>query len=287
MNLEELIGTVQKIDIVDKSLYKQKRSGSYTSTLKGHGLTFDTIRKYEIGDDVKNINWNVTARLREPYVNTFTDDKERLIWIIIDVSGSTILETNYRNKFDLEIEIGAVLAYSAIKRNDSVGIIFFSNKIEKIIMPNKGMASFWHIAKTMVDMTASGKTTDINIALQLLMKIGRKRSIVFILSDFISDDYMPSVKVLQQNHNIIAIRIYDELEYDFPNVGWVKLKDAETGIQKWVNTSSKKFKKNFSDQFEIIDVYFKNTFNYHTKSTLSINTRENVVEKLLKFMNEQ
>jgi uncharacterized protein (DUF58 family) len=283
MELEELISTVRRIDILDKSSYKQKLSGLYTSTIKGHGLTFDSIRKYQVADDSKNINWNATARFREPYVNIFTEDKERLVWIVIDVSGSTFFGTGNRSKVDLEIEIGATLAYSALKNNDAVGVIFFSDKIEGLIQPNKGMRNFWHIAKKMVDIKPAEAKTDISFALQLLMKIGGKRSMIFMLSDFMGDDYSAAVKILEQNHKLIAIKVYDEIERSLPGIGWVKLRDSESGDEQWANTSSSKFKIKYNNRFAKAENYFSETFS-HSPNTLTISTSENAVEKLLKFM---
>jgi uncharacterized protein (DUF58 family) len=284
MEFEELIRTVRKIDISDKNIYVQKLSGLYQSKLKGDGLSFDSIRKYEIGDDVRDINWNVTARFNEPHINTFTEDKQRLIWIIIDVSGSSIFGANKRNKIDLEIEIGANLAYNAIKNGDSVGAIFFSDKVEKMIPPAKGMQNFWLIAKTMTDIKPSGKPTNLNSALEFLIKINSKRSLAFVLSDFIDNRYADYLKNLQQKHKLIAIKVFDKLEREFPNIGWIKLKDAETGKDQWVNTGSAKFRKSFNDRFETADLYFKNAFSNNRLNTLLIATDDNVEEKLLNFI---
>lgn len=284
MELDELLSTVQKIEILDRSIYKQKLSGAYNSQLKGQGLTFDSIRKYEAGDDVRDINWNVTARFQEPYINTYIEDKKRLIWIIIDVSGSTIFGTDRRSKLDLEIEIGATLAYSSIKKNDLVGVIFFSDKIEKLIQPARGMQNFLHIAKEMVSIKPGEKKTDIGNALQFFSRVNNKRSLIFLLSDFIGDNYAPYLKILEQKHELIAIKVYDKREQNLPDVGWIKLRDLESGKESWVNTAAIKFKKNLSTQFEKSEKFFDETFHYNQMNTLKIGTNENIEEKLLKFM---
>ena len=284
MEFEELIQTVKKIDISDKNSYIQKLSGLYNSKLKGDGLSFDSIRKYEPGDDVRDINWNVTARFCEPHINTFTEDKQRLVWLIIDISGSSVFGTSARSKMDLEIEVGAILAYNAIKNNDSVGIVFFSDKIEKLIQPCKGMQNFWLIAKTMVEMLPCGKSTDIGGALQLLMRINSKRSIIFILSDFVDDNYGNHLKIMAQKHKLIAIKVNDEKESSLPLIGWVKLRDSETGEEKWVNTNSVKFKRDFAKQFEDADELFKSCFTNNHLSSLKIATNDNVIEKLMNFV---
>jgi uncharacterized protein (DUF58 family) len=284
MELDDLIKTVQKIDLMDKTISRQKKAGSRTGSLKGHGLSFDSIRKYEIGDDTKNINWNVTARFRDTYINTFVEDKEQVVWILIDTSGSTVFGSKFKSKFDLEIEIGATLAYSALKNNDSVGVIFFSNKIEKLIQPSKGMKNFWHIAKEMVNIKPCHKTINIDIALQYLMKIGSRSSLIFILSDFIGENYNSYVKIIEQNHKLIAIKVYDEMDNHFPDVGWIKLKDSESAKERWVNTSSVGFKNNYRSQFEKKDQYFNKTFLTTPLNTLKISTGENVIEKLMQFI---
>jgi uncharacterized protein (DUF58 family) len=284
MEIDELIRIVHKIDILDKSISKLNTTGLYRSTLKGRGLTFDSIRKYEVGDDIRNINWNVTARFRETYFNTFTEDKERIVWILIDVSSSGAFGTRIRTKLDLEIEIAATLIYSCIKKNDAVGVIFFSDRVEKFIKPGKGMAAFVNIAKELVELKPCRNSTNLAGGLQFLMSINHKSSLVFILSDFISRDYSIYCKMLALKHQLIAIRVYDERELGLPKLGWAKLKEAESKREKWVNTSSIKLKNGLNDNFISVENYLKQAFNTQPNNILTINTGENVIEKLLKFM---
>ena len=275
---------VQKIDVLSKSMSRQKFSGAYSSTIKGRGLTFNSIRRYEIGDDTKDINWNATARFRETYINTFIEDKDRLVWIIIDVSGSSTFGTNKRSKLDLEIEIAATLAYSSIKKNDAVGIIFFSDKIEGYVYPAKGIVAFGRLAKQMVSINPCGNSTDLYQCLDFLIKISHKRSLVILISDFMASNYAPLCKTLCLKHELMAIRIYDEKEYTLPKLGWIRLKEAESKREKWVNTRSVKFKNGFQDNFKQAEEYFQQAFCNNPLNTLAISTGDNPMEKLLKFM---
>jgi uncharacterized protein (DUF58 family) len=284
MELEELIRNIRKIEILNKSISKQKLSGLHNSSLKGRGLTFDSVRKYEIGDDIRNINWNVTARFRETYINTFTEDKERIVWILIDVSSSGAFGTKRCSKLDLEIEIAATLIYSCIKNNDAVGVIFFSDKIEKFFKPAKGMMAFVHMVKELVDIQPCGNSTNLCNGLQFLMSINHKSSLIFILSDFISSDYSVYCKTVALKHELIAIRVYDEKEFELPKLGWVRLKEAESKKERWENTSSEKFKNSLHNSFTNAENYFKETFSAIPNNTLTINTGENFNEKLFKFM---
>jgi uncharacterized protein (DUF58 family) len=287
MELEDLIRNVQKIEILNKSFSKQKLAGLYSSKLKGRGLTFDSIRKYEIGDDIRNINWNVTARFKETYVNTFTEDKERIVWILLDISSSGVFGTKIRSKIDLEIEIAATLIYSCIKKNDAVGVIFFSDKVEKVIKPAKGMAAFVYISKELVNIKPCGCSTNLCEAIHFLMNISPKSSLVFILSDFITAGYSPYCKTLALKHELIAIKVYDEREAGLPGLGWVKLKEAESKKERWVNTSSAKFNNSLANNFEQREVYFKEAFNAIPNNTLAISTGDDYIEKLLKFMDSR
>ncbi len=284
MELNELIKTVQRIDLLSNSVSKQKLAGASHSLLKGRGVVFDSIRKYEAGDDIRTINWSVTARFRESYVNTFNEDKVRRIWLLIDISGSTMLGSHRRRKIDLEIEIAATLAYNAIRKNDSVGVIFFSDKIVRLIMPIKGMSSFWHIARAMVESKPCAGTTNINCALVFLMKINCTGSVVFIISDFITTGYERSCAIFSQQNDVLAIRVYDKMEHQLPKLGWVKLKDIESGKQRWINTSAAEFNKTYQA------TQLKNEENYASFLTknaiknISVRTDDDIIEKLSLIM---
>jgi uncharacterized protein (DUF58 family) len=285
MELEELIKAVQKIDLVANTISKQKLAGGSPSLLKGRGILFDSIRKYEAGDDVRNINWNVTARFRETYVNTFNEDKVRRVWILVDVSGSTILGTTKHRKIDLEMEIGATLAYNAVRKNDSVGIIFFSDKIEKLIMPIKGMAGFWHIAKTMVEIKPCPGATSINEALNFLMKINCTGSLTFIISDFMTTGYERPCSIFARQNDVLTIRVHDKIERRLPKLGWVKLRDIESGKQQWVNTSSNKFTKAYHEQQLKEQENYTRFLSKNAINNIAVCTDEDIIEKLSLLMN--
>ncbi len=280
MKLEELIKTVQKIDLLSNTVSKQKLAGGNPSPFKGRGIVFDSIRKYEAGDDIRNINWKVTARFIDTYVNTYHEDKVRRIWILIDVSGSSFLGTERRSKLDLEIEVAATLAYSAIRKNDSVGVIFFSDKIERLIMPISGMSGFWHIAKALVECKPCDGTTSLDVALNFLMKMNCSSSLVFIVSDFMTSGYERACATFAQQNDILTIRVHDKIEYNIPKIGWVKLRDIESGKEKWINTSSDRFneihKKNNMQEFE----NYTKFLNAYGIRNIDLGTEENIIEKL-------
>ncbi|QCR21563.1 DUF58 domain-containing protein [Pontibacter sp. SGAir0037] len=284
MELQTLIQHIQKVELRCKSLTHQKLAGLFNSSFKGRGLALDSIRKYENGDDIRGINWNVTARFRETYVNTFTEDKERLIWILLDVSGSGTFGTSQKNKLTLAIETGATLAFSALENNDRVGVIFFSDKVEKLLPPSRGMAGFWRIAKELVQVQAQGKGTDITAALHFLMKISHHRSVVFLLSDFMAAGYQAVARVVAQQHELVAVRVYDEKEKHLPAIGWAKLQDTENGSEQWVNTASLSFQKAYSNRFEEVEQYYHDTFGKGAAGMLKISTGDDFVQKLLQFM---
>ncbi|HTE02141.1 MAG TPA: DUF58 domain-containing protein [Mucilaginibacter sp.] len=284
MELGELIKTVQKINLLSNSISRQKLAGGNISALKGRGIVFDSVRKYETGDDVRSINWSVTARFRETYVNTFNEDKVRRVWLLIDVSGSGAIGTTRRSKIDLEIEIAATIAYNAIRKNDSVGVIFFSDKIERLIMPIKGMAGFWHIAKAMVECKPCSGSTSIDCALNFLMKINCTSSLVFILSDFLTTGYERAGAIFAQQNDIFTIRVYDKIEYQLPKLGWVKLRDIEGGQQKWVNTSSEQFSKTYSDQQLRIGENYTGFIRKNGIKNIEVSTDEDIIEKLSLLM---
>lgn len=284
MELEAVIKNIQKMEVLCKSISQQKLAGAFRSSFKGRGVALDAIRKYEVGDDIRDINWNVTARFREPFIKTFTEDKERLIWILIDVSGSGSFGTTGKSKYELEVEIGAALAYSALESNDQVGVLFFSDKIEKLIQPARGMVHFWRIAKEMVSIDPVGKATDITGALKFLLHINPKSSVVFLLSDFISGEYGPASQVLAQQHELVAIRVFDEKEHRLPKLGWIRMKDAESGKYKWINTSSASFRKNYQFHQDKVESYFREAFRNSVVGNIAIGTHEDHMERLIGFM---
>jgi uncharacterized protein (DUF58 family) len=241
----ELFKKVRKIEIKTRGLSNQIFSGQYHSVFKGRGMAFSEVREYQYGDDIRNIDWNVTARFNHPYIKIFDEERELTVMLLIDVSGSNEFGTRKHLKEDQITEIAAVLAFSAIQNNDKVGVIFFSNKIEKFIPPKKGSTHILRIIRELIDFKPDNRETDISEALRYLTNAIKKRCSAFIISDFMDEGFEDAIKIANRKHDLIAIRIYDEREHHLPNIGLVKLKNAETGKQMWVDTSSERIRHEF------------------------------------------
>jgi uncharacterized protein (DUF58 family) len=280
MTLDELIKNVKEIDLLTNDISHQKMAGSFDSQFKGKGLSLDAIRKYEAGDDVRDINWNVTARFREPYINTFTENKKRQVWVAMDISCSNTFGSAGKSKLDLQIEIAATLVYSFLKKGDAVGVLFFSDKVEKLVRPSVGMVNFLQIAKAMVSANAQGKQTNINNALRFLITVTQTKTNIFILSDFIDDNYAAIAKAIAVNHSITAIRVFDEREKDMPRLGWLRSRNPESGKTAWVNTSSAKFRESLTEQFNKVEEHFHKTFADCHANAFNISTKDSFVKKL-------
>jgi len=238
METSELLKRVRKIEIKTRGLSNQIFSGQYHSAFKGRGMAFSEVREYTMGDDVRAIDWNVTARTGHPYVKVFEEERELTVMLLVDVSGSGDFGSKVMLKRQLMTEICAVLSFSAIQNNDKVGIIFFSDRIEKFIPPKKGKSHILRIIRELIDFQPEGKGTDIAGALRYLTNVVKKRSITFLLSDFMDRNYSDALKLANRKHDLVAIRVFDQLEQEFPNVGLLPITDAETGKLVWVDTSS-------------------------------------------------
>jgi len=238
METSELLKRVRKIEIKTRGLSNQIFSGQYHSAFKGRGMAFSEVREYTMGDDVRAIDWNVTARTGHPYVKVFEEERELTVMLLVDVSGSGDFGSKVMLKRQLMTEICAVLSFSAIQNNDKVGIIFFSDRIEKFIPPKKGKSHILRIIRELIDFQPEGKGTDIAGALRYLTNVVKKRSITFLLSDFMDRNYSDALKLANRKHDLVAIRVFDQLEQEFPNVGLLPVTDAETGKLVWVDTSS-------------------------------------------------
>jgi uncharacterized protein (DUF58 family) len=287
MELEELVRRIQKTDLLNKNLSKQKLAGGFNSMFKGRGVVFDSVRKYVAGDDIRDINWNVTARFQETFINTYSEDKERLVWLLMDVSGSGIFGSKGKSKLDQQIEIAATIAYSAITDNDRVGIIFFSNKIECVLEPARGMTAFWRIARELINHNPGNSSTDIESVLHYFMKINKKSSILFIISDFLDDEYAPVLQMVAQKHELVAIRVYDELEKNFPAIGWLKFKDAEGNGEGWVNTGSQSYRQAYHDHFKKAESYFIDALEGTNAGSVMISTMDDPSDKLFHFSSKR
>lgn len=280
---KELLKKVRKIEIKTRGLSKQIFAGEYHSAFKGRGMTFSEVREYQYGDDVRNIDWNVTARYDKAYIKTFEEERELTVMLLIDTSGSQQFGTNKMFKKDLITELAAVLSFSAIQNNDKVGVIFFSNKVEKFIPPKKGKSHILRIIRELIDCKPTSQGTDISEALRYFTNTVKKRSTAFIISDFFDNDFKKALRIASHKHDLSALHIYDEKEYELPNIGLIKIKDAETSKEQWIDTSSKSFRKQFKEdrlknKNNIIDIFNKTGVRHQ-----EIKTGEDYIIPLMKL----
>ena len=244
METSELLKRVRKIEIKTRGLSKNIFAGEYHSAFKGRGMTFSEVREYQYGDDIRNIDWNATARHNRPYVKIFEEERELTVMLMIDVSASRNFGTISKLKKNQITEIAAVLAFSAIQNNDKIGVIFFSDKIEKFIPPKKGRTHILHIIRELIDFYPEDKQTDIEQALEYMTNSIKKRCTCFVISDFIDEhDFAHALAIANRKHDVVALRVYDPRENQLPPVGMMYLRDAETGEQMWVDTSDKKLRE--------------------------------------------
>jgi uncharacterized protein (DUF58 family) len=285
----DLLKKVRKIEIRTKALSHQVFAGEYHSAFKGRGMAFSEVREYQYGDDVRNMDWNVTARLRAPYVKIFEEERELTVMLLVDVSGSRLFGTTNQTKKDLLTEIAAVLSFSASINNDKVGALFFSNKVEKFIPPKKGRSHLLRIIRELVEFQPEEQGTDIGVALQYLTNALKKRCTAFLLSDMIDVDgerrprYEEALKIAANRHDISVINIYDPRERSLPNVGLVHIRDAETGRSSWVNTASSAVRRNYEEWSRDAVENTRSTLRRYRIDTVSIATGEDYVKGLISF----
>ncbi len=287
MDTNELLRKVRKIEIKTKGLSKHLFSGEYHSTFKGRGMSFSEVRNYFPGDDVRNIDWNVTARTNEPYIKIFEEERELTVMLLVDVSRSSLFGTTEQLKKDFITEVSAVLAFSAMQNNDKVGVIFFSDKVEKFIPPKKGKQHILRIIRELLNFEPDARGTDLSGALVYLNNIIKKRSICFILSDFLTEGYEDPFRIAAKRHDIIGLRIFDPKEETIPDVGLIRMADAETGQKLWIDTSSSKVREQYKKYNEDKVSYFKTIFSKAGKDIVSIRTDESYEKALLGFFRKR
>jgi uncharacterized protein (DUF58 family) len=278
-----LLKKVRKIEIKTKGLSNQVFTGSYHSAFKGRGMSFSEVRNYTYGDDVRSIDWNVTARFDAPYVKVFEEERELSVMLLVDISKSSYFGTQSQFKNEVIAEIAAVLAFSAIQNNDKVGIIFFSDKVEKYIPPKKGKKHVLLIIRELVNFKASESGTDLAKALEYLNKIIKRRSIVFIMSDFISEPYTDSLRIIKKKHDVIGLHIYDKREKELPDIGLVQMQDMESNQSIWVDTSSSSLRRDYQLYFEDNRATNEKTFHKVKADFISLNTEKNYTSVLLQL----
>ena len=279
----DILKKVRKIEIKTKELSKHLFSGEYSSTFKGRGMSFSEVRDYTYGDDIRNIDWNVTARSGDPHVKVFEEERELTVMFLVDLSRSSFFGTVNQFKSEINTEICATLGFSALTNHDKVGAVLFTDKVEKYIPPKKGRNHLLRIIRELIYFEPEGTGTNVGEAMKYLNNVIKKRSIAFVLSDFMDSGYETVLKIASRKHDIIGVRIFDELEADLPDVGLIQVEDAESGKRMLVDTSSKKVREDYANHFRDKTSYFLNSFQKSGASILSINTKEDYVKSLMKF----
>jgi uncharacterized protein (DUF58 family) len=283
MDTKELLKKVRKIEIKTRRLSDHIFSGEYHSSFKGRGMTFSEVRQYGYGDDVRSIDWNVTARYNEPFVKVFEEERELTMVLMVDVSGSEYFGTTKQFKRETITEISATLAFSAIQNNDKVGLLLFSDEIELFIPPKKGKPHVLRIIRELIEFHPKSKKTNITQALRYLSNVMKKKAIVFILSDFMDDDYDNALKIVGRKHDVTGIRVFDKYEEEIPKLGMVPMLDAETGNTILVNTNSNRVRTNYKAHYLKTIDYFENTFRRSGSGTINTRIDESYVKKLLGY----
>ncbi|MFD0977362.1 DUF58 domain-containing protein [Salinimicrobium gaetbulicola] len=283
MDTKELLKKVRKIEIKTRRLSDHIFGGEYHSTFKGRGMTFSEVRQYQFGDDVRNIDWNVTARYSEPFVKVFEEERELTMMLVVDVSGSGLFGTRNGFKKDIITEIAATLAFSATQNNDKIGLILFSDAIELYIPPKKGRSHVLRIIRELLEFEPKSQKTDISEALSFLSKVMKKKAIVFVLSDFMAENYQRTLKITSGRHDVTGIRVFDAKEEEIPNLGMVNMLDEETGKTILVDTSSKSVRNGYAKYYRERQEYFRESFRKSGAGNLSTRVDESYVKKLLGY----
>lgn len=283
METAELLKTVKKLEIKTKRLSRHLFLGEYHSAFKGRGMSFSEVRGYQFGDDVRNIDWNVTARTGQPHVKVFEEERELTVMLLVDVSGSAAFGATRQMKREFQNEIAALLAFAAIQNNDKVGLIFFSDAVELFIPPKKGRRHILRLIRELVDFQPAGKGTDIGAPLEFLHNVIKKRCIGFLISDFAAEDYEKALRIAARRHDIIGIKVLDPVESELPNAGLLRVADPETGFTQWLDTSSPAVRLQYSALFDTRNRYFRNAFRQCRADTIHIRTNESHVQALMEF----
>ncbi|MBQ2508176.1 MAG: DUF58 domain-containing protein [Bacteroidales bacterium] len=283
MEESEIIKKVRRIEIRAKGLSRQLFSGEYHSAFKGRGMAFSEVREYQYGDDVRNIDWNVTARLNHPYVKVFEEERELTVMLLVDVSGSNNFGTQQQLKRELLAEVAATLAFSAIANNDKVGVIFFSDQIERFIPPKKGSSHILRIIRELITFQSQSNGTDITEALRYFTNITKKRCTAFLLSDCKDDHFEEAIKIASHKHDLSVLHIVDVREREMPNIGLVKMVDAETGRERWVDTSSAALRRNYAALSAQRQLQLQQMLKKYGIDSVEIETGQDFVKPLTKL----
>lgn len=283
METKDILQKVRKIEIKTRRLSDHIFSGEYHTSFKGKGMSFAEVRQYHYGDDIRAIDWNVTARYSEPFVKVFEEERELTLMLMVDISGSQDFGSSSDFKRDIVTEIAATLAFSATTNNDKIGLILFSDQIELFVPPKKGKSHILRIIRELIQFRPKSNRTDIGQAFEYLSKVMKKKAIVFVLSDFMTMDYDRILRIAAKRHDITGIKVYDAREMELNNIGYVLMQDAETGEALYVNAGDEQVRKAYRSHFEEYDTYFKNTFNRSGAGIIRTRTDESYVKKLLAY----
>ncbi len=280
MDTTELIKKVRRIEIKTRGITQSLFSGEYHSAFKGRGMSFSEVREYQMGDDIRTIDWNVTARFNHPYVKIFEEERELTLILLVDVSGSEYFGSRKQLKEDMITELCAVLAFSGLQNNDKIGVIFFTDIIEKFIPPKKGKPHILRIIRELIEFEPKNKKTDITVALKYLTNAIKKRSIAFMISDFMGGDFTDAMKIASRKHDLIAMRIYDKREKELPNMGLLKTRDPESDKIIWMNTSNKKVRMAYGEAIRREEKRINDIFTRTGVDAVSIATDESYMAPL-------
>lgn len=282
METSDILKKVRRIEIKTRGLSNNIFAGQYHSAFKGRGMAFAEVREYQYGDDIRDIDWNVTARFSKPFIKVFEEERELTVMLLIDVSGSLEFGTRVQTKKNMLTEIAATLAFSAIHNNDKIGVIFFSDRIEKFIPPKKGRKHILFIIRELLDFKAESRQTDVRLGIEYLTNVMKRRCTAFVLSDFIDrKDYQNALTIANRKHDVIAIQIYDKRIAELPNIGLMKIRDAETGKEQWIDTSSANLRNAHHKAWLEGQSLLKTTFTKSNVDAVSVRTDEDYVKALL------
>lgn len=288
MDTQDLIKKVRTVEIKTRRLSANIFAGEYHSAFKGRGMAFSEVREYQFGDDVRDIDWNVTARFHRPYVKVFEEERELTVMLLIDVSGSLDFGTRRQMKSDMVTEIAATLAFSAIQNNDKIGVIFFTDRIEKYIPPKKGRKHILYIIRELLDFKPESKSTDLGGPLEFLSNVIKRRCTVFVLSDFyVRKDFSQPLTICSRKHDVVAIQVYDRRAKELPDVGLIKVVDSETGFEQYIDTGSKKLRQAHHQYWMERQAELQQVFNKNSVDNVSISTDEDYVKSLLMLFKQR
>ena len=282
MNTTDILKKVRKIEIKTRRLSNNIFAGEYHSAFKGRGMAFSEVREYQFGDDIRDIDWNVTARFHRPYIKVFEEERELTVMLLVDVSGSLAFGSQRQEKREMVTEIAATIAFSAIQNNDKIGVIFFSDHIEKVIPPKKGRKHILYIIRTLLDFKPESSRTDIVQAVETLTRIQKRRCTSFMLSDFYQQKtFAKELQICNRKHDVVAIQVYDKRDTELPDIGMMRVRDAETGHEQYLDTSSKKVRNAYREQWKKRQERLYETFTHSGVDSVAISTNDDYVKHLM------